>query len=201
MQLPHSLWAYCQEMIKTMCLVKKCALRSPPSALASISTNEFFLLDTLTGLHVLIDTGACRSLLPESKVYCSCSPGTDNHLVAANGSCILTYSFKSLWLSFAGSTYKWDFIVANVSVPIISADFLANFNLLVDVANCRLINTSTLASTSVTAAPADLSLQIDKVLRPLQLLQIVVSRVLPSSTSSHSSYSCRSRHFPLHQDL
>ena len=143
-----------------MRLVKKCALRSPPSAVASISTNAFFLLDTLTGLHFLIDTGACKSLLPKSKIHSGCSPGTDTHLIAANGSRILTYGYKSLQLSFAGSNYKWDFIVADVSIPIIGADFLANFNLLVDVANRRLVNASTLAATPIAAAPADLALQI-----------------------------------------
>ena len=137
-------------MPTTMCPVKKCVLRSPPSAVASISTNAFFLLNTLTGLCFLIDTSTCRSLLPKSKVYSGCSPGTDTHLVAANGSRILTYYYESLRLSFAGSTYKWDFIV---SIPIMGADFLVNFNLLVDVANRRLVNTSTLASTSVAAAP------------------------------------------------
>ena len=77
--------------------------------------------------------------------------------MAASGSRILTYGYKSMRLSFAGSTYKWDFIVADVSIPIIGADFLANFNLLVNVANRRLVNASTLASTAVAAAPADLA--------------------------------------------
>ena len=127
-----------------MCLVRKCTLRSPPLAVASTPTNVFILLDTLTGLCFLINMGTCRSLLPKSKVYSGCSMGSNTHFVAANGSRILTYGSKSIGLSFAGSTYKWDFIVANVSIPIIGADFLANFNLLVDVA----------------AAPADLALQI-----------------------------------------
>ena len=57
--------------------------------------------------------------------------------------------------------------MADVSPPpppphIIGADFLAHFNLLVDMANRLLVNTSTLASasTSIAAAPADLALQI-----------------------------------------
>ena len=158
--LPRLLWSCHQEMPTTICLVKKCALRSLPSAVASISTNAFFLLDTLTGLHFLIDIGACRSLPPKSKVYSGCSPGTDNHLVAANRSHILMYGYKSLRLSFAGITYKWDFIVADVSISIIGTDLLANFNLLLDVANRRLVNTSALASTSVAAVPAGLALQI-----------------------------------------
>ena len=114
-------------------MVKKRTLRSPPSAVASISNNAFFLLDTHTGLQFLIDTDACRSLLPKSKVHSGCITGNDTNLIAANGSHILTYGYKALQLSFAGSKYKWGFIMADVSTPIISADFLANFNLLVDI--------------------------------------------------------------------
>ena len=147
-------------MSTSTCMVKKHAIGPPPSAVATISTNAFFLLDTHIGLHLLIDTGACRSLLPKSKVHSGCIAGTDTNLIAANGSRILTYGYKTLQLSFAGSKYKWDFIVAYISTPIIGADFLANFNLLVDMANRRLVNASTLASTSITAAPADLALQI-----------------------------------------
>ena len=143
-----------------MCMVKKHAIGPPPLAVATISTNAFFLLDTHTGLRFLIDTDACRSLLPKSKVHSGCIASTDTNLIAANGSRILTYCYKTLQLSFAGSKYKLDFIMANVSTPIIGADFLANFNLLVDMANRRLVNASTLASTSITAAPTDMALQI-----------------------------------------
>ena len=117
-----------------------------------------FCLTPIQSLRFLIDTGACRSLLPKSKVHSGCTAGTDTNLIAANGSRILTYGYKNLQLSFAGSKYKWDFIVgvANVSSSIIGADFLANFNLLVNMANRCLVN----ASTSIAAAPADLALQI-----------------------------------------
>ena len=147
-------------MSTSMCMVKKHAIGPPPSAVATISTNAFFFLETHSGLRFLIDTGACRSLLPKSKVHSGCIAGTNTNLIAANGSRILTYGYKSLQLSFTGSKYKWDFIVADVSTPIIGAEFLANFNLLVDMANCRLVNTSTLTSTSIVAASANLALQI-----------------------------------------
>ena len=132
-------------MSTSMCMVKKHAIGPPPSAVATISTNAFFLLDTHTGLRFLIDTGACRSLLPKCKVHSGCIAGTDTNLIAANGSWILTYGYKTLQLSFAGSKYKWDFIVADVSTPIIGVDFLANFNLLVhDLAHPSARSTTTL---------------------------------------------------------
>ena len=144
-----------------MCLVKKCVVRSSPSAVASVSTNVFFVLDSLTGIRFLINTGTCRSLLPNSMVHSGCSPGTDTHLVAANSSRIITYGYKPLWLSFSGSTFQWQFNVADVSIPLIGANFLAHFHLLVDVANCCLVDTIPLASTTITAAPANFALQIN----------------------------------------
>ena len=113
-------------MSTSMCMIKKHAIGPPPSAVATISTNAFFLLDTHTGLRFLIDTGACRFLLPKSKVHSGCIASTNTNLIAANGSRILTYGYKTLQLSFAGSKYKWDFIVADISTPTIGADFLAN---------------------------------------------------------------------------
>ena len=122
-----------------------------------------FLLDSLTGLCFLINTGrpTYRSLLPKSIVHSGCGPGTDTHLIAANGSRIITYGYKSVRLFFSDNTFTWQFIVADVSILLIGADFLAHFHLLVDVANCHLIDTSTLASTTVTAAPPGLALQIN----------------------------------------
>ena len=127
-------------MTTSMCMVKKHAIRPPPSAVATISTNAFFLLDTHTGLRFLIHTGTCRSLLPKSKIHSSCIASTNTNLIAANVSWILTYGYKTLQLSFTGSKYKWGFIV--------------------DMANHRLVNASTLASTFIATAPADLALQI-----------------------------------------
>ena len=89
------------------CAWSKKVVRSPPSVVASVSTNVFFVLDSLTGIRFLIDIGACRSLLPKSMVHSGCSPGADTHLIAANGSHIITYGYKTLQLSFTGSTFRW----------------------------------------------------------------------------------------------
>ena len=81
-------------MSTSMCMVKKHAIGPQPSTVATISTNGFFLLDTHTDLRFLIDAGACRSLLPKSKVHSGCITGTDTNLIAANGSRILTYGYN-----------------------------------------------------------------------------------------------------------
>ena len=122
-----------------------------------------FLPDSFTGIRFFIDTGACRSLLPKSMIHSGCSPGADTNLIAANNSRILTYGYKTLQLSFADRKFRWQFIVVDVSIPLIGEDFLAHFHLLIHIVNHSSVDTTTLASTSVAAAPSDLTLQITDV--------------------------------------
>jgi len=60
----------------------------------------------------------------------------------ANG----TYSTRYVEVSFGGRRFGWDFVMAAVSTPLLGADFLCAFNLLVDVTNCRLIDALSFAS-------------------------------------------------------
>lgn len=56
-----------------------------------------------------------------------------------NGSPIGTFGTKQATVSFYGTEFEWDFVVASMTVPIIGADFLCAHGLLVDVANHRLM--------------------------------------------------------------
>ena len=81
----------------------------------------------------LIDTGAAVSVLPKS-----CANGISDAgslpLVAANNSTIHTYgNCKHVVDVGLKREYPWTFIVADVQQPIIGADFLINYNLLVDL--------------------------------------------------------------------
>ena len=83
----------------------------------------------------LIDTGAAVSVLPKS-----CANGildADSlSLVAANNSTIHTYgNCKRVIDVGLKLEYPWTFIVADVQQPIIGADFLIHYNLLVDLRN------------------------------------------------------------------
>ena len=80
----------------------------------------------------LIDTGAAVSVLPKS-----CANGISDAdslpLVAANNSSIHTYgNCKRVVDVGLKCEYPWTFIVADVQQPIIGADFLIHYNLLVD---------------------------------------------------------------------
>ena len=81
----------------------------------------------------LIDTGAAVIVLPKS-----CANGISDAdslpLVAANNSTIHTYgNCKRVVDVGLKREYPWTFIVADVQQPIIRADFLIHFNLLVDL--------------------------------------------------------------------
>lgn len=68
----------------------------------------------------------------------------DFKLFAANGTEIKTFGDKLLSLDFGlRRQLTWKFIVADVRQPIIGADFLTHYKLLVDVANRRLFDVTT----------------------------------------------------------
>ncbi|KAG8187072.1 hypothetical protein JTE90_016170 [Oedothorax gibbosus] len=65
-------------------------------------------------------------------------------LYAANGTSIPTFGEKLLHVDLnLRRSLPWPFVIAAVSHPILGADFLKNFGLLVDMKNNRLIDTST----------------------------------------------------------
>ena len=81
----------------------------------------------------LIDTGTAVSVLPKS-----CANGISGAdslpLVAANNSTIKTYgNCKRVVDVGLKREYPWTFIVADVQQPIIGADFLIHYNLLIDL--------------------------------------------------------------------
>ena len=98
-----------------------------------------------------MDTGAARSLLPASKWSKSCKPQPNVRLVAANGSPIPTYGRHHLNLRIGKRTYAWSFVVADVTIPLLGADFLAHY---------QLLDTASLQATPIITAPDNLALQV-----------------------------------------
>ena len=92
-----------------------------------------YVADKRNKCRYLIDTGAAASVLPQS-----CVNGTVDAdslpLVAANNSTITAYGTnKRIGDVGLKREYSWTFIVANVKQPILGADFLIHYNLLVDL--------------------------------------------------------------------
>ena len=103
----------------------------------------FFVSDRTTGLKFLVDTGAEVSVLPPSRRVCTPStPGPA--LQAANQSPIATFGTRTLVLNLGlRRPFNWTFIVAEVRHPILGADFLGHFNLMVDITGSRLVDNLT----------------------------------------------------------
>lgn len=107
-----------------------------------VENRRLCVWDRNNNLKFLIDTGANVSVLPRS---CKCvNPGlsvVEYKLFAANGTQIKTYGVKSLTLNLnLRRDFKWSFIIADVNQPIIGADFLYYFKLLVDIRAQKLVD-------------------------------------------------------------
>ena len=87
----------------------------------------------------LVDTGSIVSLLPFNTVNSDTDNSSNTTLFAANGSQIKTAGKQNIELNINGKIYNWTFIIANVTNPILGADFLTHYNLLVDCKNKKYI--------------------------------------------------------------
>ena len=138
-------------MSSTMCLeycgFGKPASRSPLVASAG-NQQLFFLTDRISGQRFLVDTGAEISVFPSS-IKDRRSERSGPPLAAANGSAISTYGTRNISLEFHSRTFNWSFTIADVVQPLLGADFLRAFSLLVDLKSKRLIDVNDLTSLAV----------------------------------------------------
>jgi len=101
-----------------------------------------------------VDTGAQVSVLPASAIQLQSSPNNNCSLLrAANGTLIRSYGTRLVPLKFHSRTLTWKFIIADVAKPIIGADFLSHFDLLVDLSRQRLVDASTFSSIQCGSCP------------------------------------------------
>ncbi|GBM95660.1 Retrovirus-related Pol polyprotein from transposon 297 [Araneus ventricosus] len=85
------------------------------------------------------NNGASVSVFPANRSD-KCNRSTLK-LVAANGSSISTFGIKNKCLDLGfDRLFNWNFIVADVQRPILGADFLERYGLLVDIKNKKLID-------------------------------------------------------------
>lgn len=94
--------------------------------------------DLSSGRTFLIDTGAEESVFPANRQDRQRQRGPN--LVAANGSNIATYGKRSLTLKLGrNKRLSQEFWLADVTQPILGADFFTSHRLAIDMANKRLI--------------------------------------------------------------
>ncbi|XP_068220029.1 uncharacterized protein [Palaemon carinicauda] len=134
------------------------------------------------GVQFLVDAGTCCSLLPRplSMTQHSQSKPADIVLVSTNGSVIPTQGYETLSLSFGSAKYHWKFLVVDVPLPNLGANFLSHFHLLVDVAYLLLVNADSYMSTPHQPAPSDFALHISAPTDVYAPPPHVVPGILPS---------------------
>lgn len=102
--------------------------------------------DQKQGLGFLVDTGAELSIITPhpGQTKTTANGDTKTRLVAANGTPIPSYGIQRMEIDLGlRRKYKWNFVVAQLPQPILGADFLRHFGLLVDVKRNKLIDAQT----------------------------------------------------------
>lgn len=108
-----------------------------------VASQRLQIYDRETNRTYLIDSGSDVSCIPVP-LEARKTRAEPFELYAANQSKIKTFGRKLLTLSLGfRRTFKWHFVVAQVSTAIIGADFLTHFGLLVDLRHQRLIDSTT----------------------------------------------------------
>lgn len=116
------------------------ALPSTAHRVGMLESRRLFVTDRKSKTKYLIDTGADLSVIPPTNRN---KPHTSK-MYAANGSEIKTYGTRIISIDFGfRRKMDWEFIIADVTRPIIGADFLSEFHLLVDVGRKKLIDNKT----------------------------------------------------------
>ena len=132
----------------------------------AVSTSEnhkhtqLFVTDSISKRCFLVDTGAQVSVTPASKLDKK-TGSRGSPLQAANGSTITTYGTRVVCLRFGQCNFQTRLIAADVSRPLLGADFLRTHNLLNDMRNCRLIEADTFSGIPCyvsTVTPTNLAL-------------------------------------------
>lgn len=113
------------------------------------SSGRLFITDSDTKVQFLIDTGSDLCVYPRAAIR-ERRNKSDYVLCAANGTPILTYGTIHLELNLGlRRAYSWNFVIADVTKPIVGVDFLSFYNLLVDCRHHRLIDGVTSLSVQV----------------------------------------------------
>ncbi len=108
----------------------------------------------LSGRRFLLDTGASFSLWPHR----SSAPTSGPLISGPSGAAIQCWGDKPFSVRFFNRTYKWNFLLADVSIPIIGIDFLQHFSLLVHTMTGRLLDVGGSPAPDLSASPPSLVL-------------------------------------------
>lgn len=115
-------------------------LSSTARRVDTTTSRRLFIKDRKTKTQYLIDSGADFSVIPPT------NRNTPHQMLmyAANGSPIKCYGTKIISVDLGlRRQMTWEFVIADVTKPIIGADFLYEYDLLIDVRRKKLIDKKT----------------------------------------------------------
>ncbi|GFO26708.1 retrovirus-related pol polyprotein from transposon opus [Plakobranchus ocellatus] len=102
--------------------------------------NTFSVVDRLSGRSYLVDTGAEVSVYPASVQERKYQPPSST-LTAANGTSIHTWGKRKVFLAIGQKgQYQHEFYLADVTRPILGADFFIKHGLAIDLQGKRLLS-------------------------------------------------------------
>ncbi|XP_076065252.1 uncharacterized protein LOC143039263 [Oratosquilla oratoria] len=107
--------------------------------------------------------GTARSLPQAARCRQPYQPASNVQFIVPNSTSISTYGRQHLEVSIGEHTFGRVFIVADVTLPLVGADLLAHYQLLVDVARCQVVDISSLTTIPNAAAPTEFALQVVEV--------------------------------------
>ncbi|KRY65025.1 hypothetical protein T4A_7522 [Trichinella pseudospiralis] len=156
----------------------------------------FFVQERSYGMRFLVDTGSEVSVVPYNATRRSQLHTADiPQLTAANGIRIDVVGSRELTVDLGFTRpMKWKFIVARIAQPILGADFLRHFNLLVDLKHQRLVDMTSwtfsngLVKTSNTKVVSCLRHGSDHNLKILEKYPSLTSCFRTSKPATHTNH-------------
>ena len=117
------------------------------------SSALLFVKDILSSQEFLVDSGASVSVFPGPRSSSDdgvCLLTADGSPMICSGSCLIPLRFSC---GSGSKVYTWNFQLAPVSIPLLGADFLQHFNLLVDIKGRKLVHADCPEDVVIQASP------------------------------------------------
>ena len=94
-----------------------------------------YLVDVASSKRYLVDFGSAFSILPHK----STAEPTGPRLMTVDGKPLHCWGHRTCTVHTRTRQFSWSFLLAPEAFPILAADFLSKFKLLVDISNKRLV--------------------------------------------------------------
>lgn len=105
----------------------------------------FCFTDALSKQHFLVDSSAFQSAYPATSNDRNRSINNRDSvkIAAANGNVINTCGSRKIPIQLSGRCFTWSFLIADVHMPLLGANFLVHHGFLIDLANRKLLDVDT----------------------------------------------------------